>query len=84
MPLYEYVCRKCDHPFEALVFGAADETTCPKCESAKVEKQLSAPAPPPQPSPTRGGREGREAASLPMGCNSSGPPCGSACRRFGG
>ncbi len=22
MPLYEYVCRECDHPFEALVFGA--------------------------------------------------------------
>jgi len=73
MPLYEYVCRKCDHPFEALVFGAADETTCPKCESAKVEKQLSAPA-----------RPQTESASLAMECNSSGPPCGSACRRFGG
>ena len=23
MPLYEYVCEECQHPFEALVFGDA-------------------------------------------------------------
>ena len=73
MPLYEYVCHQCNHAFEALVFGAEGGATCPKCESAKVEKQPSAPA-----------RPQTEAASLPMGCNSSGPPCGPACRRFGG
>ena len=73
MPLYEYVCRECDHPFEALVFGGDDETNCPKCESRKVERQLSVPA-----------RPQTETASLPMGCNSSGPPCGPACQRFGG
>jgi putative FmdB family regulatory protein len=47
MPLYEYVCEKCDHPFEALVFAGDDETTCPKCESGRVAKQLSLPAAPP-------------------------------------
>ena len=56
-----------------LVFGAGGETTCPKCESEKVERQMSTPAKPQT-----------EAASLPMGCDSSGPPCGPACRRFGG
>ena len=73
MPLYEYVCRECDHSFEALVFGAGDDTNCPKCESGKVAKQFSLPA-----------RPQTEAAPLPMECNSSGPPCGPACRRFGG
>ncbi|HVS37718.1 MAG TPA: zinc ribbon domain-containing protein [Gemmataceae bacterium] len=73
MPLYEFVCRECKHSFEALVFGADGETTCPQCESAKVEKQMSAPA-----------RTQTEAASLPMGCDPSLPPCGPSCRRFSG
>ena len=72
MPLYEYVCRECDHPFEALVFGPGDETNCPKCESRKVEKQLSTPA-----------RPQTDGSSLPMNCDPSLPPCGPACRRFG-
>jgi putative FmdB family regulatory protein len=41
MPLYEYVCRKCSHPFEELVFG--DEAPrCPSCDAVNVEKVLSA------------------------------------------
>lgn len=40
MPLYEYVCRKCDHPFEELVFGSA-AARCPKCGAADVERVLS-------------------------------------------
>lgn len=41
MPLYEYKCSACDHPFEELVRG--DETvSCPDCDSADVVKQLSA------------------------------------------
>jgi putative FmdB family regulatory protein len=47
MPLYQYVCAKCEHPFEALVFAGDDEATCPKCESGRVTKQLSLPAAPP-------------------------------------
>jgi putative FmdB family regulatory protein len=73
MPLYEYVCRECDHNFEALVFGADDETTCPKCEGHKVEKHFSVPA-----------RPRSEATALPMGCDSSLPPCGPGCCRLGG
>ena len=40
MPVYEYVCRSCGHPFEELVLGA-ERVRCPECESASVEKQLS-------------------------------------------
>jgi len=40
VPLYEYVCRHCSHPFEALVFGSAPPA-CPRCESERVERVLS-------------------------------------------
>jgi putative FmdB family regulatory protein len=40
MPLFEYICKKCQHQFEALVFGD-QKTECPKCQSAKLEPQLS-------------------------------------------
>ncbi len=43
MPLFEYVCKKCNHPFEALVRG--DEAPrCPECGSRSLIKQLSVPA----------------------------------------
>jgi putative FmdB family regulatory protein len=73
MPLYEYVCQDCSHEFEMLVNG--NETVeCPGCHGRKVEQQLSLPG---RPKVTSG-------ASLPMGCNSSGPPCGPVCRRWPG
>ena len=40
MPIYEYVCRDCDHGFEALVYGE-EKAECPKCHSKKLEPQLS-------------------------------------------
>jgi len=40
MPIFEYVCRECQHQFEALVFGK-DKAKCPKCQSRKLEPQLS-------------------------------------------
>ncbi len=40
MPLYEYVCRKCSHPFEELVFGDA-KPVCPSCKSKDLERVLS-------------------------------------------
>jgi putative FmdB family regulatory protein len=43
MPLYEYVCRKCQGEFELLIRG--DETPeCPKCGGRKLEKLLSVAA----------------------------------------
>jgi len=67
MPLYEYACQKCDHAFEALVFGGDDEVICPKCQSRRVDQQLGLPA-----------RPRTEAA-----CNPDAPPCGPACCRLG-
>ncbi len=40
MPIFEYVCKECHHQFEALVFGK-DKAVCPKCQSKKLEPQLS-------------------------------------------
>ncbi len=40
MPIFEYVCKACDHEFEALVFGT-DKAECPKCHSKKLAPQLS-------------------------------------------
>jgi putative FmdB family regulatory protein len=40
MPIFEYVCQECDHPFEALVYGSK-KAECPKCQSKKLAQQLS-------------------------------------------
>lgn len=40
MPLFEYVCKKCGHAFEALIFGK-QKAVCPKCQSQQLERQLS-------------------------------------------
>ncbi|MGD0215393.1 MAG: zinc ribbon domain-containing protein [Terriglobales bacterium] len=40
MPIFEYICQECHHEFEALVFGK-QKAECPKCESKKLEPQLS-------------------------------------------
>ncbi len=36
MPIFEYVCKECQHAFEALVFGK-QKAECPKCHSKKLE-----------------------------------------------
>jgi putative FmdB family regulatory protein len=40
MPIFEYICKECDHEFEALVFGK-QKAECPKCHGKKLEPQLS-------------------------------------------
>jgi putative FmdB family regulatory protein len=40
MPIFEYICQKCQHEFESLVFGH-DKARCPKCQSQKLSAQLS-------------------------------------------
>lgn len=40
MPIFEYICQECDHPFEALVYGD-QKAECPKCHSKKLTPQLS-------------------------------------------
>jgi putative FmdB family regulatory protein len=40
MPIFEYICKECEHEFEALVFGK-QKAECPKCRSKKLQPQLS-------------------------------------------
>jgi putative FmdB family regulatory protein len=43
MPIYEFVCEECGETFEELILGGAIEgIKCPKCESEKVKKLMSA------------------------------------------
>ncbi|RMF98495.1 MAG: zinc ribbon domain-containing protein [Gammaproteobacteria bacterium] len=45
MPIYEYVCKKCDHLFDVLQ-KISDEplTYCPECGEPELRKRVSAPA----------------------------------------
>ncbi len=69
MPLYEFVCEECEHPFEKLT-RPGEKVECPQCHGKKVARMLSLPARPPAESPS------------PSACKSSGPPCGPMCSRF--
>jgi putative FmdB family regulatory protein len=40
MPIFEYICKECDHRFEALIYGK-QKAACPKCHTTKLEPQLS-------------------------------------------
>jgi len=40
VPIYEYVCMKCESHFEELVRNG-ETPKCPDCSSTKVQKQLS-------------------------------------------
>ena len=43
MPIYEFVCNRCDAHFECLVrsFDAVGEVECPDCKSKDVERRPS-------------------------------------------
>ncbi len=43
MPIYDFLCTKCDLEFELLVRGA-DAPVCPECGASQVKKLLSLPA----------------------------------------
>ena len=40
VPIYEYVCMKCEHQFEELVRDA-EPTVCPACAAQKVVRKYS-------------------------------------------
>jgi len=70
MPIFEYICKECDHQFEALVYGK-DKASCPKCQSKKLAPQLSVFA-------VSAKRPTSSAASAPStgACGSCGDPRG--------
>ena len=44
MPIYEFLCQKCDHNFSIVMTISEYETKkiiCPKCKSKKVKRQIS-------------------------------------------
>jgi putative FmdB family regulatory protein len=44
MPIYEFICQKCDHAFSLVITISEYEKknfTCPKCKSDKVKRQIS-------------------------------------------
>ena len=71
MPIFEYVCKECQHEFEALVFGK-QKAECPKCQSKKLEPQLSVFAV----SAKSGGRRNLLSSTAAGACGSCGDPRG--------
>ena len=71
MPLYEFVCASCQHPFEALVFHG-EQPECPECHGKELSRLMSLPAAPPA------------EAVQKKACQSAGPPCGPVCGRWQG
>ena len=41
MPIFEYVCKECNHRFELLVRGDV-VPACPACKATGLDKQFSA------------------------------------------
>jgi putative FmdB family regulatory protein len=43
MPIYEYICSKCDNRFSLLrtIFESDKEALCPRCDSTEVKKVIS-------------------------------------------
>ena len=41
MPIYEYMCMKCNKDFEYLVLGSDNSVSCPDCNGNKVKRQMS-------------------------------------------
>jgi putative FmdB family regulatory protein len=40
MPIFEFVCRGCGNRFESVVLGR-QRAKCPKCESRKLDREVS-------------------------------------------
>ncbi len=71
MPLRDFVCHACQHPFEALVRNG-DTPACPACGSTQLEQQLSAFA--------VGGAQAASMPAMPPGCGMCGAAQAGACR----
>ena len=70
MPLFEYVCRDCEKPFEAFV-TADRKPACPSCQGENLSKLLS--------------RIGMVStgSSQPSSCAAPAPMCGAQGGRCG-
>jgi len=66
MPLYEYICQECGHPFEVLIRGDGEKPACDACGSQRLEKQWSVPA----------AHSAGRTSELPISNMPRGGPCG--------
>jgi putative FmdB family regulatory protein len=41
MPIFEYICGRCEQRFETLVRSNPEQVSCPNCASERVVKQMS-------------------------------------------
>ena len=41
MPIYEFICSKCSHEFEALVPRPGAKAPCPECGGKRVKQAMS-------------------------------------------
>lgn len=41
MPIYQFVCRACAHPFEELVSASDPPPACPTCSAHDADRVLS-------------------------------------------
>lgn len=42
MPIYEFLCKSCEKPFETLVpIGGEKDVSCPVCRGKNLQKLLS-------------------------------------------
>ncbi len=65
MPIYEYICPKCDAEFEKLVSNSDEKVSCDNCGSKKLTRKLSVFS--------------ASVAKPSFKCPSSGAPCGGGC-----
>jgi putative FmdB family regulatory protein len=76
MPIFEYICKECHHPFETLLYGK-EKAECPKCHATKLEPQLSVFA-----VSAKGSSASSASPSSTGSCGSCGDPRGpGACSR---
>jgi putative FmdB family regulatory protein len=40
MPIFEYICKDCNRPFEALIMGSR-QAECPSCHGRNLAQQFS-------------------------------------------
>jgi len=70
MPIYEYICLKCEDRFERLTGVSSAEPSCPSCGENRVRKQFSVFA---SPSPTPSATTVRSGGGA---CGAGGGCCG--------
>jgi putative FmdB family regulatory protein len=71
MPIYEYLCDRCERTVEVLVRSISEQPQCPDCGGDQLHKEWSLPASPAVRGgglPVSRGDSGGEACGMPRCC----------------